>query len=265
MARLKPVWLELNGIARRIRGARRLLLASDYDGTLAPIAVRPEKAGLDARTRRVLTILGRLPRVQVAILSGRKLADVRRFVRVRGFHYSGAVGLETQSAGGRIETHVPPGKELPNELRPALVAACEGVEGAWVEDKRWTLTVHYREVAPRAQVSFVSRVRGRLAPFRKRIQVLAGKKALEILPAVAWNKATALSRWWDASPGALLITLGDDENDEPLHAYAREQRGIAIAVGRRASRAEYVLATAEEVTWWLEWLVREWREVAATD
>jgi trehalose-phosphatase len=258
LARLKPLWLELSAIARRVRAARRMLIASDYDGTLTPIVEHPDRAGLDARTRRVVARLVRTPGVRVAILSGRRLAEVRRRVRVRGLYLSGVVGFETQSPGGRLEVHVPKDRTLPPEIRPVLEAWCAHYEGAWVEDKRWSLAVHYRQVAPRTQVSFAAGVRGRLAPFRGRLQVVPGKKALEILPAVAWNKALALERWWDGGPGALLVYVGDDENDEPVHTYVRKQGGIGIAVGRRTSRAEFSLQSSEEVTWWLEWLAREW-------
>lgn len=237
-----------------------MLIASDYDGTLTPIVDHPDRAGLDPRTRRVVARLARMPGVRVAILSGRKLAEVRRRIRVRGLSLSGVVGLETQTPGGPLEVHIPPGRALPPEIRPVLEAWCAHHEGAWVEDKRWSLAVHYRQVAPRMQVAFAAGVRGRLAPFRKRLQVVPGKKALEILPALGWTKASVLERWWDAGPGGLLVGLGDDENDEPLHAFVRKQGGIAIAVGRRTSRAEFSLESSEEVTWWLEWLAREWEE-----
>jgi trehalose-phosphatase len=234
------------------------MVATDYDGTLTPIADHPDLAGLDPRTRRVLARLARLPGVEMAILSARPLAAVRGLVRVSDIHYSGLVGLETQSAGGPLETHLTRGHELPAELKAVLLPWCERFEGAWIEDKRLTLALHYRDVAPRSQVSFAAGVRARLKPYENRLQVVPGKKVLEILPRGKWNKAVALARWWTRMRGGALIFLGDDENDEPVHAYVREQDGIAIAVGRRESRAEYALATSEEVRWWLEWLEREW-------
>lgn len=257
MARLKPLWLALPDLAGRVRTARRLLVASDYDGTLTPIVSHPDRAGLPERTRRVLARLTRLPGVGVAILSGRRLVDLKRHVRVRGLHLSGVVGLETQTAGGRLETHVPQGRELPDELRGLLEEWARRFPGAWIEDKRWTLAAHYRHVAPRARASFGAGVRRLLRPYHVRVEVLHGKKVFEVLPALGWSKAKALELWWRPSRSGLVVYLGDDENDEPVHGWVRRLGGVSVAIGRSRSRAEYALKSSEEVTWWLEWLARE--------
>jgi trehalose-phosphatase len=260
LARLKPLWLVLPEVAPRVREAKRLLLASDYDGTLTPIVAHPREAGLTPRTRRALARLARLRGVEVAILSGRRLVDVRRLVGTRGLYLSGLVGLETQSPGGRVETHVPRGRELPRELPELLSEWAARFAGAWIEDKRWTLAAHYRQVAPRAQGVFGTGVKRLLRPYRDRVEFLHGKKVFEVMPAVRWSKAKALDHWWHARGGDLIVSLGDDENDEPVHRYVRRRGGISVAIGRPRSRAEYVLGSSEEVTWWLEWIAREREE-----
>jgi trehalose 6-phosphate phosphatase len=257
LARLKPVWLALPELAARVRDAKRMLVASDYDGTLTPIVAHPRDAGLHARTRRAIAALTRMPGVEMAILSGRRLEDVRRLVGTRGLYLSGLVGLETQSPGGRVETHVPRGRELPRELPELLSEWAARFAGAWIEDKRWTLAAHYRQVTPRAQAAFGTGIKRLLRPYRDRVEFLHGKKVFEVMPAVRWSKAKAIDRWWHARAGDLLISLGDDENDEPVHGYVRRRGGISVAIGRSRSRAEYVLGSSDEVTWWLEWLTRE--------
>jgi len=55
-----------------------------------------------------------------------------------------------------------------------------------------------------------------------------------------------------------LFYFGDDTNDEPVHRLVRERGGIAVAIGRAVSAAEYGLPSPAEVVWFLEWLEREW-------
>jgi trehalose-phosphatase len=148
---------------------------------------------------------------------------------------------------------------LPEGLGEAMREWCRRFNGAWVEDKQLALAVHYREVPARFQAAFGSGVRRRLEPHRDRIAVVHGKKVFELLPALPWNKASALRQWLDQRPKSLLFFFGDDTHDEPVHAFVRERGGIAVAVGRTGSRAEYALPTPEEVTWMLEWLHREWQ------
>jgi trehalose-6-phosphatase len=86
-----------------------------------------------------------------------------------------------------------------------------------------------------------------------------------VMPAVPWEKSAALRLWLESreTPGTLFF-FGDDTSDEPVHRLVRERGGIAVAVGRVVSAAEFGLPSAEEVVWFLEWLEREWsaRETA---
>ena len=83
----------------------------------------------------------------------------------------------------------------------------------------------------------------------------------EVLPALHRDKSTALIEWLGAHEGALPFYFGDDANDEVVYPSVRACGGIAVAVGRTASRAEYALAAPGHVIWFLEWLMREWREI----
>ncbi len=71
----------------------------DYDGTLTPIVDHPDQAGLSAAARQALASLAALPRVQVGVLSGRGLANLRSMVELPGLIYGGNSGLELELAG----------------------------------------------------------------------------------------------------------------------------------------------------------------------
>src|SRR5438093_1426983 len=151
--RPKPLKRSLDVISRRLRRARRLWIATDFDGTLTPIVRHPKTARLPARARGALSRLARLPGVEVAVLSGRSLADLRRQVRLRKLFLAGSSGLETQAPGEAPHRHVATGALSP-QLRAAARAWCDRFEGAWLEDKGVALSLHYRRVVPRLQPAF---------------------------------------------------------------------------------------------------------------
>lgn len=257
MAGLKPLWLELEAMAERVRNARLLWVATDYDGTLTPIVARPELALLGARGRAVLRRLRRLEGVCVGILSGRKVADLKRHVRVPGTWLAGSAGLETVEPGRGREIHVPRGARLPAATRRTFEAWCKRFPGAWLEDKSLSIALHYREVPARFRDAFGQGVRRRVRTL-KGVELVHGKMVFEVQPATGVDKAAALARWLPEDGVPALFYFGDDTNDEPVHRLVRERGGVAVAVGRTVSRAEYALDSPAEVVWFLEWLAREW-------
>jgi alpha,alpha-trehalase len=260
LARRRSLWLALGEVAARLDRARTLAVASDFDGTLTPIVPRPEGARLDARARRVLARLAARPRTRVAILSGRGLEDLRRRLGAPGIHLAGASGLESLDVAGRRTRHVPAGRGLPAALRASLEAWCRRFPGAWVEDKGATLAVHLRSVAPAQRAPLAAGVRRRAARLPRPARLVRGLEVFEILPDVAWDKSAALARWLRGLRDPLVLYFGDDTVDEPVHAAVRARGGLAVAVGERASQAEFSLADPRQVVWFLEWLEREWRE-----
>ncbi len=265
MPRLKPLRRALGAIQKRLRPSSALRVACDYDGTLTPIVSHPARARLASRTRRVLRSLAAARGVRLAILSGRRLDDLREQVGLGGIYLSGCSGLETLTADGRRALHVPEVRALPAELRDSMGAWCERTRGAWLEDKDLTFAIHYRAVPARAQGAFRAGVLRRFAPMRRRARLIRGKKVFEFLPAVSWDKAAAL-RHWLAGRGAkaqrgtkaLLFYFGDDANDEPVHRLVARRGGVAVAVGGAMRYADYLLPRPTDVVWFLEWLAREW-------
>src|SRR5262249_15232147 len=86
----------------RLAGDGHLLLLTDYDGTLAPIASEPEAARLPDAVRADLVALAGLPRVQFGVVSGRDLQNLRTLVAVPNAFYGGCYGLEIEGPGIRF-------------------------------------------------------------------------------------------------------------------------------------------------------------------
>ncbi|MGH7361865.1 MAG: trehalose-phosphatase, partial [Candidatus Methylomirabilales bacterium] len=173
-------------------GNRGLILLSDFDGTLAPIVDRPEAARLPPRTRRILTRLARHSRARVGIVSGRSLADVRRLVGIPAAAYAGCHGLEISWRGFRFrhpraEKLLPVIKRVTRDLRRQTST----LRGVLVEPKGLTVSLHYRLADP-AIVPTLKDLFAQVAREAPGLEILRGKKVLELRPRVGWGKGKAV-------------------------------------------------------------------------
>jgi trehalose-phosphatase len=265
MPRLKPLWLSLGALAQRLRTSETLFVAVDFDGTLTPIVEHPAHVHLPERARDLLRRLARRDGVHVAVISGRRLEDLEGLVEGERVFLAGAGGLETRDEDGRRRVHLPPDVQLPEALHRELEAWCQRFAGAWIEDKRFSYALHYRGVSQALQPAFGAGVRRRVRPHRGQVQLVHGKRVFEIMPAIAWEKSAAVRMWLDERHAAgTLFFFGDDTSDEPVYAAVRERSGVAVAVGRTVSAAEFSLPSPAEVVWFLEWLDAEWNARAAS-
>src|SRR5215211_5162510 len=130
----------LDEIGRRLDGHRPAVFL-DYDGTLSPIAPRPEMATLPEETREVVRRLAE--RYPVAILSGRGREDVTSLVGLDGLSYAGSHGYDIAGPGFRHEV----GEGIPDRIDSATEALnreLAGLAGVIVEPKRFAVSIHFR-------------------------------------------------------------------------------------------------------------------------
>lgn len=223
------------------------LVALDYDGTLAPIVARPEQARMGEHTRQLLARVAR--RFPVIILTGRARIDALRFLggiavmEVIGSHGSEASG----SAAGRFLRRV-------GQWRAQMAERLRAATGVVIEDKRYSLSVHYRHAPdPAAAQEQVEQAAAGLEGARR----VGGKAVLNVLPEGAPNKGTALlaavARL--GCPGAVYV--GDDDTDEDVFALNRPSQVFGVRVGQSAgSSAGYFLRDQGEIDRLLEALLQ---------
>ena len=245
-------WLEVLG-----RGSAGVFL--DYDGTLTPIADRPEQATLSDSIRAKLSRLASC--CPVTIVTGRDVAVVRGFVRLDALGYAGCHGLDIEGAAGTglryqaAETELPILDAAEAELRRRLSA----VVGALVERKRYSVSTHYRLVDT-DHAGLVEEVVSDVARRYTALRRERGKKVFELRPDVDWNKGRAVAWLIDAlslDPAA-AIYIGDDETDE--HAFELlGGRGVPIVVEQedRPTRARYRVRDPREVAEILDLLIEK--------
>jgi trehalose 6-phosphate phosphatase len=233
------------------RHGRRLLLLFDYDGTLVPLAAHPRQAVMPQRTRHLLERLIGRSRINLGVLSGRELGQLRGLVALRNIYYAGTSGLELDLRGTHV-TH--PGLQ---DAFPALTAlsgvlqkAVAEYPGAWVEGKLYGLTVHYRQVSANRIPDLESHVFDASSPFLDRMRLTYGPKAIEIVPELGWNKGTAVRFILEhlGQDNLLPFYAGDASNDDDAFESIAAGNGIGIGVGPdAAASAPYRAADPAEL------------------
>jgi trehalose 6-phosphate phosphatase len=262
MASLKPLWLSVGSLSEQLRRADSLHVGLDFDGTLTPLSADLRESALSVRAREVIERLSRRAGARLAFLSSRMLDDLWLKVGIADAFYAGSSGLEIRDGRGRRETHA--AASLPLPLLRELEGWCQRFPGARLESRGSSCALHFAGVAPSLLPAFGAGLRRRLRLHDSRLNLVHGRAAFEVMPAGGWDKAAALERWLGpAGPGSLLCYFGDDTRDEPVHEAVRSRGGLAVAVDRNVSRAEYALPTPGDVIWFLEWLDREWSQRGA--
>jgi len=252
------LWSQWPPVAAEILSSSYTVLLLDYDGTLTPIAPTPEQATLPAATRSVLRELSRHPRMTVAVISGRRLSELRRLVRVRNLIYIGNHGLEIWHEGRQAGVNVPrPFQEAVACIRSQLTSLVADIPGALVEDKGLSISLHYRLVPTRLEMHLKAVFLRDVLPLVRAsgLTVLHGKKVMELRPRLNWTKGHAAL--WVMKQirrrSVLPIYIGDDLTDED--AFGALPEGITIRVGAHAeSKARYYVRDVKEVMALLQWM-----------
>lgn len=225
------------------RASGRLVLLLDFDGTLAPIAERPELATMPDRTRRALDRLMAMQGVTVAVVSGRGLADVRERAGIPDIAYAGNHGMEIEGAGlHRIHPEAAAARPELEAVAAIIEPALEGIDGTFLEDKGLTLSIHYR-LAP-GHAEEVREIVLEAAGGRAGLAVTEGKMVIEVRPRVEWHKGRAVLFLLDQMRpprDAPVLYLGDDRTDEDafraLQGWGSASEGILIAEDPSAESA----------------------------
>lgn len=241
---------EYDRLAAHYRDGHPLALLFDYDGTLAPIVTHPALAECPAPTLELLARFADLPRVRAGIISSRELADLKTMVKLPKLIYAATSGLELE-VQGVTQIH-PEAYQFRSSLRNAaqmLMPIVERFAGAWVEVKRFAMTLHYRNVnrheAPLVKQSATAVLR----KFLGTLTTADASMALEIYPAIGWSKGESLRQILELQPpGCLALYAGNDTNDAEALRIAGELGGVAIGIGPVApNTAQYHLLDTESL------------------
>jgi trehalose 6-phosphate phosphatase len=255
---MEPLAVVEGQILRRLRAAERVFCFLDYDGTLAPLAPTPDRARPLAGTAGLLGALAAMRGTRVAVVSGRPIADLRRFLDVPGVYYVGLHGLEVCMPGGTTELteDVARVEAVMPEIWTALEEALGGLPGVLIENKGTALACHYRLASATDALAVLHSVAAVVDAYDRKgvpIRITHGHEVAEIRPAGV-NKGKTVCRLLAAyGPSALAVYIGDDQTDEDAFALLPPD-SITIQVGRATvpTRARYRLEGLAEVRRFLE-------------
>ncbi|KAG2645379.1 hypothetical protein PVAP13_2KG422016 [Panicum virgatum] len=242
---------------------KKTVLFLDYDGTLSPIVDEPDNAIMSDQMREV--VRNAALHLPTAIISGRSCDKVFDFVKLTELYYAGSHGMDiigpTRKSGSVTDNRscsnssAKQDKEVKifqaatefipmiDEVFRLLIEKIRGIDGAKVENNKFCVSVHYRNV---------------------------NEKVLEVRPVIDWNKVKAVEFLLDTlgladSDNVLPIYIGDDRTDEDAFKVLREDKrgfGILVSSVPKESHAAYSLVDPSEVMDFLKRLVK-WKEEEA--
>ncbi len=221
---------ELGAALAELARQRPLLVASDYDGVLAPLVGDPSAA---VPQEGVAAVLGRLAAhdddVVVALVSGRGVADLQTVSGLAGrYRWIGSHGAEYD---GPLSGELASRRDALAERLAPLVAA---VPGARLEVKPASVAVHVRQVTDRTTAAALLEQADAVAD--PSLTKKPGKEVLELAVTDA-DKGSALLRLRDDLRAAATLYLGDDRTDEDaFRALAPGDLTVKVGEGETAAR-----------------------------
>lgn len=224
-----------------------VLLAFDFDGTLAPIVADRDAARMRSSTRKLFDRVCRL--YPCAVISGRSRDDVAS--RLKGLPVKFIMGNHGLEPGEHMSTF----EGQTATVLPTIEEALASFQGVDVEDKRFSLAVHYRRSRRKrdARKAIYEAVARLPIPMR----TIPGKLVVNVLPVKAPHKGDALLRLRAEEEADTAIYVGDDATDEDVFEIDQPGRLMSVRIGRaNSSSAAYYVRSQWEIDAFLSRLAR---------
>lgn len=227
-------------------------LFSDFDGTLSPLAPRPDLAAIHPVAKDALTRLASVVD-DVGIVTGRAADAVETMVGIDGIDYVGNHGLEWRRNGVHIEhpQSVASAADVSAAMREIArrVAGTAADDGVRFEDKRLSGSIHYREANRPETVREPLLVIAADVAMAHGLRITEGRKIIEVRPKLVVNKGTALQSLIKERGLRGVLFFGDDVTDldgfRMLHAMRRDGlSALAVGVASPEAPAE-IYATSD--------------------
>jgi trehalose-phosphatase len=244
----------LRAALERLAALPRLLVASDYDGVLAPIVTEPSQAFPLPEAVAAVGALAALPDTTVALVSGRARQDLAALAQVPGEVL--LVGSHGSELADGIELG-PAQAELYTRVEAVLRELLRDHPGVRLESKPTSVVVHTRTASPEVTAAAQQAVGAGPAAWPG-VHATNGKEIIE-LAVVTTHKGTAVEALRAQSSADAVLFLGDDVTDENAFAVLRGE-DVGIKVGPGETRAGFRVADPQAAVRVLE-LLRDLRAV----
>jgi len=221
----------------------------DFDGTLVGLAPTPEAIEIPPALVPLLSDLRDLLGGALAVVSGRQIDSIDRFLAPLRLPAAGEHGVQRRDAEGHMQEQRAPDLASILDIANELARVHEGL---LVERKHAAIALHYR-LAP--QLEAVCRdAMSRAIAHEPQLELMHGKFVFEVKP-TGVHKGIAIEAFMSEAPfaGRMPVFLGDDTTDETGFAVVQPRGGIAVKVGSGPSLALHRLESPRDV---YEWLVQ---------
>ncbi|GAY45537.1 hypothetical protein CUMW_090210 [Citrus unshiu] len=260
---------------------KKIAVFLNYDGTLSPIVDDPDRVFMSDEMRAAVREVAKY--FPTAIISGRSREKVMGFVELCNVYYAGSHGMDilapprpVKACEGKYHTLVPgkkgnevlfqPAKKfLPaiQEIIKELEEETKKIQGARIEDNRFCISVHFRQVREEDYSILQEKAKAVLRNYPD-FDLSEGKKVMEIRPSIEWDKGHALEYLLDtlglSNPNDVLpLYIGDDRTDEDAFKVIKGRgQGYPIIVSStpKETKASYSLNDPSEVLTFLLRLVK---------
>lgn len=237
----------LDSIVKKYTAARKRIIFLDYDGTLVGFNVNPLKARPD---KELLSLLERLlasKRNRVIIISGRKHETLGEWFGHLPLEIIAEHGAWTKKYRQGWKRYHGLNDEWKKEIMPVMESYADRTPGAFIEQKSFSLSWHYRKVESGLGEQRSMELEDNLKFFaeNQNLQILQGEKVIEVKSNLI-NKGKAAAFWLEEDDYDFIMAFGDDYTDEYTFRSLPET-AISVKVGNKVSEAKYSLPTYKDV------------------
>ena len=227
----------------------RSAMLLDVDGTLLDIAASPHDVAVQPRLKEALRQIADLTGGALAFVSGRPVADIDRLFSPLQVAAIGGHGAEIRLPGQPVRLHAAP---IDDKLRRRFAEVAAEVDGTFLEDKQYSLALHYRGALQQADAvhKAVAAACSGYSPVA--LEMLPGKAVIEVKPPY-FNKGTAVRELMAQPPfaGRRPVFIGDDITDQAVFDVLPEFGGLGFSVGQRIDGLAGCFAAPADVRDWL--------------
>ncbi|EDS32887.1 trehalose-6-phosphate synthase 1 [Culex quinquefasciatus] len=246
-----------------IADGERIALILDYDGTLAEITAHPNLTQMTPQMKSTLQNIANSGKAFVAVISGRDVYGVKEKIGIENIVYSGNHGLEVLYPDGTKHNQGIP-KEIADNFTKMIDQLTKELakDGAWVEDKKVSLTFHYRQVDAKLVPELEVRAKQIIESYGYRAN--QAHAAVEGKPPIKWNKGLAaeyiLTDSFDTNwRQRKVIFAGDDTTDEDvMQAIKGSGRSFRVSKDPQVeTHADFRIPSVDAVYQLLKWLEKK--------
>jgi trehalose 6-phosphate synthase/phosphatase len=235
------------------RESNKRLILLDYDGTLTPFFDRPEDASPTEDVLKLLEKLAADPKNELVLISGRSRNNIEKWFEINASYVAGH-GAWIKEKGKGWEIIEPLRNDWKKEIRPILERYVDRTPGSSIEEKKFSLAWHYRNVDPESRLDRIAELADDLKIIASlNLQILEENHVIEVINA-GINKGRAASRWTGKKDWDFILAMGDDWTDEDTFSVL-PKTAYTIKVGPRPSQARFSLDSYPFVLWLLKELV----------